>query len=123
MDVLRQLRKSRDETQQSVADAVGITQQAYANYESGKREPDNAMLLKLARHYETSVSILLGEPLPQATSPGSMDASGSAESLVISDDARALASSYSRLSDGDKALVRSLVDSLAEKTDNITDPL
>ena len=61
MEILKLLRKSRSETQECVASAIGVTQQAYANYEIGKREPDNAMLLKLARHFNTTVGVLLGE--------------------------------------------------------------
>lgn len=60
MENLKYLRKKANMTQQQVADILGITQQAYANYESNKREPDRQMLIKLAQIFEVSTDFLLG---------------------------------------------------------------
>lgn len=60
MKVLRSLRKEQNKTQQDVATYLGITYQAYAHYESGRREPDPVTLNKLADYFEVSVDFLLG---------------------------------------------------------------
>lgn len=58
---LKELRKAKGESQASVARVLNITQQAYANYESGKRTPDIKSLQLLARHYGVSVECLLDD--------------------------------------------------------------
>lgn len=60
MERLRLLRKERNVPQTTLAQYLGITQAAYANYEVGKREPDNETLIKLAQYFNTSVDYLLG---------------------------------------------------------------
>lgn len=59
MEQLRKLRIEKDISQQIVADHLGITRQAYSNYENGNREPDNETLLKLAEYFEVSTDFLL----------------------------------------------------------------
>ncbi len=56
---LRRLRRERKTSQQAIADFLGITRQAYSNYEFGKRQPDNETLLMLAEYYHVSVDSLL----------------------------------------------------------------
>ena len=60
METLLKLRKSKGATQKELADFLGISRQAYANYENGNREPDNNTLLKLASYFNVSVDYLLG---------------------------------------------------------------
>lgn len=60
-------RKAIHKTQQEVADYLGISRQAYSNYEAGKREPDFETLLKLGEYFGCSVDYLLGnkkDPVP-----------------------------------------------------------
>jgi transcriptional regulator with XRE-family HTH domain len=57
---LKELRTERNLSQSVVASALGISQQAYANYESGKREADYDMLLRIAKYFECSADYLLG---------------------------------------------------------------
>ena len=57
---LRELRLSRDLTQQAVADALHITRSAIGAYEHGRRTPTNDILVLLARVYETTTDYLLG---------------------------------------------------------------
>lgn len=57
MNRLRELRG--DKTQQKVADEIGIPRATYKNYETGIREPDNAMLGRLADYFGVSVDYLL----------------------------------------------------------------
>ena len=61
-------RKAIHKTQQEVADYLGISRQAYSNYEAGKREPDFETLLKLGEYFGCSVDYLLGhkkDPAPE----------------------------------------------------------
>lgn len=57
---LKQLRQETAQSQQYVANAVGITRSAYANYEQGLREPDLATLKKLCIYFGVSADYLLG---------------------------------------------------------------
>jgi transcriptional regulator with XRE-family HTH domain len=59
-DRLRNLRNEKDLTQQDLADFLGITRPAYTAYESGRRQPDNETLSKLADFFGVSVDYLLG---------------------------------------------------------------
>lgn len=60
MQNLINARKAMHKTQQEVADYLGISRQAYSNYEAGKREPDFETLLKLGEYFDCSVDYLLG---------------------------------------------------------------
>ncbi len=60
MKTIKSLRLDRDLNQQTVANYLGITQQAYANYERGVRQPDPSTLSKLADFFEVTVDYLLG---------------------------------------------------------------
>lgn len=64
---ITELRKRRNYTQQQVADYLGISRGAYANYEIGNREPDADTLAKLAELYDTTTDYILGltdDPTP-----------------------------------------------------------
>ena len=58
---LLSLRKQKGLTQKDLAEHLGISRQAYANYESGSREPDIATLKQLADFFDVSVDCLLGK--------------------------------------------------------------
>ena len=62
MEILsRRLRELRGERSQAAfARELGITQQRYANYESGIREPDLTTLCRIAALTTGSVDVLLG---------------------------------------------------------------
>lgn len=59
MKILRALRESRGDSQQAIADYLGISRQAYSNYETGAREPDFENLLKLGEYFNCSIDYLL----------------------------------------------------------------
>lgn len=59
MNRLREIRNTRHETQQSVADAIGVNRATYANYESQRREVDHATLVNLADHFGVSIDYIL----------------------------------------------------------------
>lgn len=62
MEYLRRLRTEKGISQQTVADYLGITRQAYSNYENGNRAPDTENLLKLAEFFGVSVDNILRGP-------------------------------------------------------------
>ncbi|MCX7710112.1 MAG: helix-turn-helix domain-containing protein [Clostridia bacterium] len=58
--VLKQLRDERGLSQKDIAEHLGITRQAVAFYELGKREPDYQILRRLADYFGVSIDYLLG---------------------------------------------------------------
>ena len=58
---LRALREDRDLTQTQVAKMLGMSQTGYSKYETGENDVPTAILIKLARFYNTSIDFLLGE--------------------------------------------------------------
>ena len=57
---LKDLRKSRGETQENLSKYLGITAQAYPKYEYGLRKPSLETTAKLADYFGVSVDYLLG---------------------------------------------------------------
>jgi transcriptional regulator with XRE-family HTH domain len=57
---LKELRISKKVSQDEVATYLGITQQAYANYERGARNPDPETLSKLADYFSVTTDYILG---------------------------------------------------------------
>lgn len=57
---IKYLRTEKGVSQKTVADYLGITQQAYANYENGKRQPDQETLAKLADFFNVTSDYLIG---------------------------------------------------------------
>lgn len=73
MERLKELRTAKHVSQQDVADYLEITRQAYSNYETGKRAPDNEMLLKLSEYYDVTVDyILRGQEMPATQMDGEL---------------------------------------------------
>jgi len=60
MDILLNLRKNKGVTQKDISDYLGISRQAYANYEAGNRAPDFQTLKKLSAYFSVSADYLLG---------------------------------------------------------------
>ncbi len=57
---LKEIREDKDLNQKEVAEAIGIKQQQYSEYEIGKRLIPINYLSKLALFYNTSTDYLLG---------------------------------------------------------------
>lgn len=57
---IKDLRRERGETQESMAVLIGITRGAYANIENGKREPDIKTMTALASHFGVTIDYLMG---------------------------------------------------------------
>lgn len=58
---IRDLREDNDMNQTQVAKILGMSQTGYSKYETGENDIPTAILIKLARFYNTSVDYLLGE--------------------------------------------------------------
>lgn len=58
---IRDLREDRDLNQTQVATMIGMSQTGYSKYETGENDIPTAVLIKLARFYNTSIDYLLGE--------------------------------------------------------------
>ena len=58
---LRDLREDQDLNQTQVAKMLGMSQTGYSKYETGENDIPTAILIKLARFYNTSIDYILGE--------------------------------------------------------------
>lgn len=57
---LLKLREERNETQQQLADTIGITRQSLSRYETNDRTPNIDLVYNIAKHYNVSSDYLLG---------------------------------------------------------------
>lgn len=57
---IRDLREDSDLKQRELAEILGCSQRVYSNYERGDLDIPTEVLIKLARHYGTSVDYILG---------------------------------------------------------------
>ena len=58
---IRDLREDMDLTQTELGKIIGMSQTGYSKYETGENDIPTAILIKLARFYNTSIDYLLGE--------------------------------------------------------------
>lgn len=58
---LKKLRISNNETQNDLANFLGVSRTTYLKYENGLHEPSFETLTKLADHFNVSVDYLLGK--------------------------------------------------------------
>ncbi len=57
---IRNLREDSDVTQEEIANILSCSQTGYGKYELGLRDIPTEILIKLAKHYNTSVDYILG---------------------------------------------------------------
>ncbi len=57
---IKDLREDNDKYQKDIADLLGISQQYYSEYKSGKRTIPIQHLITLAKYYNTSIDYLVG---------------------------------------------------------------
>ena len=57
---IKDLREDNDKLQKDIAKLLGISQQYYSEYESGKRTIPIAHLITLAQYYQTSIDYIVG---------------------------------------------------------------
>ena len=58
---IRDLREDKDLNQTEIAKMLGMSQTGYSKYETGENDIPTAILIKLARFYNTSIDYILGE--------------------------------------------------------------
>ena len=58
---IRDMREDRDMTQTEIAKMLGMSQTGYSKYETGENDIPTAVLICLAKFYNTSIDYLLGE--------------------------------------------------------------
>ena len=58
---IRDLREDADMNQTQVAKMLGMSQTGYSKSETGENDIPTAILIQLARFYQTSIDYLLGE--------------------------------------------------------------
>lgn len=59
-DTLKNLVLKSGKTQKEIAEDLGLARQRFNFYVTGKRQPDNEMLTKIAAYFRVSVDYLLG---------------------------------------------------------------
>ena len=57
---IKDLREDNDKLQKDIAQLLGISQQYYSEYESGKRTIPVSHLITLAQYYKTSIDYIVG---------------------------------------------------------------
>ena len=57
---LRDLREDKDLTQKQLAEIIGMSQEGYSKYETGKNDIPTDILIKLSNYYNTSIDYILG---------------------------------------------------------------
>ncbi len=105
---LKQARETAHFTQMQAAKSLGISDGTYKNYEQGKREPNNTLLLKIADLYGVTTDYLLGreakEPEPNLF-----------ENLELTKEQEEDANQkYKMLTPQDKAIVASIIKAFVE---------
>ena len=70
---LKNLRKKNLMTQQDVANILGVTKQAYSNYESGKRSITLKFLLQISDYYQITIDQLVKTPIESYSKIGKVN--------------------------------------------------
>lgn len=103
-DRLIQLRKEKHLNQEEFAKKIGYTRTAISAWEVGRNEPSNADTIKIADFFEVSLDYLLGKS--DIRNP---------KEIKIDDIDIAFASGIKGLNDENKAVAKSIIDSLLAK--------
>ena len=64
MEKLKELREAKNMTQSQLGEYIGAKKSAISLWESGKRQPDQETLMRLASYISVSVDYLLGHESP-----------------------------------------------------------
>ena len=57
-NILKRLRKEKNETQEATAIAIGVSPSAYAMYETGQRTPRDDVKVAISEHFKKSVKYI-----------------------------------------------------------------
>lgn len=101
---LKQLRKAKRLRQKDVAEQLGITREAYNQYENNRRQPSASVLVQLAAYFQVSIDFLA-------------DRTDYPESVpVIASDEIQLLTQYRCIDARGQALIRSFADYEAQRS-------
>ena len=64
---IKKLRQAKGLSQEELAIKLNVVRQTISKWENGLSVPDSSMLITLADELDTSVGILLGEPVTEST--------------------------------------------------------
>lgn len=100
MDNLKSLRESRKITQSQLGEYLGAKKSAISLWESGKRQPDQETLVRIATYFDVTVDYLLGREeqssIPQEKAPADLRAEAKKILESMSDDEYEAALQYLR---------------------------
>lgn len=114
---LYEYRKANALTQKDVSAYLNISRQAYSNYETGKRDPDLGLLVKLSELYEISLNQLIVDSFRSSTlmfrevcPPYTVaHREHSDTTLILTEDECDLILKYRQASEEDRRLVRKVL--------------
>lgn len=109
---LKELRVLNKKTQQQVANDLGLSQQQYQQYESGKYQPDFETLIKIADFFDVSIDYLLGRTEESQKTPKFTVISNKTD-FELSKEEKALILTLRR-SNNAKAYIRAMITMLGE---------
>ena len=72
-EILKYLRLVKGYSQQTVADAIGVSRQSYNKYEVGTVVPSDKVALKLADFYRVDLSFIKANMVPNIPEKGKND--------------------------------------------------
>ncbi len=108
--MLKNLRELRDEagiSQQTLATAVGVSQQSINKYENHSVEPDIGTLIRLADYFETSVDYIIGHTNIRRKIE-------QVRSFDLNDEEGTLINSYRALTAKQKSAIKAVIDSYGD---------
>ena len=59
-EIMKELRKENNLSQEELAKQLNLTQRTYSNYENGKRQPDINTLIEIAEYFHITLDTLTG---------------------------------------------------------------
>ncbi len=99
---IKEARERAGYSQKELAQIIGVAQNTFHGYESGKHDPKSDLLIKIANACDVSVDFLLGvEPINTKKSPGTAEAAPREEVSRIFDKLNDLLVSEGLIEDGE----------------------
>jgi len=105
---LKEFRNDFNKTQEEIAAMIGITRGAYANIESGRREPDLKTLCTLSDYYGVSVDRLIDHP------------SADDSSFPLSQVEKQIIVAYRQANPADRQIIENITERYSPPTTGIT---
>ena len=105
---LKKIRKQYKMTQEDIAKLLGISRSGYTYYETGKTVPSVEVLQKLSAIYNTTIDVIVGNPIRENTDRRYYDnilsvSEGNADPLIyMKKDEQTLIMAFRLLSDDEK---------------------